>query len=104
MTVAHGGCLDGPRYDRQMIQPLLYQQPDDAIRVEQEVTPQRVLVPDDRVERLELRGLRQGEHRRRQRVEVRGILVGAQRLLRWCQSWVGWRRRHVMVVEALLGV
>ncbi len=87
-----------------MVQPLLHQQPDDAIRVKQEVASGRVLVPDDRVERLELRGLRQGEHRRWQRIEVRGVRVGAQRRLRWCQSWVGWRRRHVVEVEALLDV
>lgn len=71
-----------------MVQPLLHQQPDDAIRVEQEVTPRRVFVSDDRVQRLKLRGLRQGEHRRWQWIEVRWVRVDAQRRLRRCQSWV----------------
>ena len=50
-----------------MVQALLDQQPNDPIRVEQKVTPARVLVPDDRVQGLQLRCLSQREDTRRER-------------------------------------
>lgn len=39
-----------------------YQQTNNAVRIKDKVAPARVLVPDDRVERLELRSLPERDH------------------------------------------
>lgn len=48
-----------------MVEALLDEKADDAVGVEEEICPARVLVTDDGVERLELRRLREREDRRR---------------------------------------
>lgn len=45
-----------------MVQALLDEKTDDAIRVEQEVASRRLLVTNDGVQRLKLCGVRQCEH------------------------------------------
>jgi hypothetical protein len=69
----HRRRLDRLRHHREVVQTLFHEQSDDPVRVEQKVRPRRGLVPDDRVERFELRGLWEGEDRRRQ---GRGSLLG----------------------------
>ena len=51
-------------YHREMVQPLFDEKPDDSVGVEQEITPARLLVPDDCVQRFQLRRLRQRKYRR----------------------------------------
>lgn len=61
-----------------MVQPLFDQQPDNPIRVEEEIAPAGILVPDDRVQRFELRCLREckdaGRDRGGARLGCRGYL------------------------------
>lgn len=46
--------LDYLLYDRKVVQPLLNEQPNDTIRVEEEISPTGLFVSDDRVKRLQL--------------------------------------------------
>ena len=66
--MAYSGCLDGLGDDREVVQAFFDEQPNDTVRVEEEVASTGVLVPDDGVEGLQLRCLREGEdggrHRR----------------------------------------
>lgn len=61
-------CLDRVLERGQVVEPLLDEEPDDAVAVEDEVGARRPFVPDDRQERIQLRRLRQpravGRHRR----------------------------------------
>ena len=57
MLGTHRGCLDRFGNNREMVQALLDQEADDAIGVEEKVAPTGVLIPDDGVQGLELRGL-----------------------------------------------
>ena len=50
-----------------MVEALLDKEPDDAVRVEEEVAAARLLVADDGVEGLELGRLREAVHRGRER-------------------------------------
>ena len=57
----HCRCFDRLWDHRQVVQALLDQEPNNPVRVEQEVPPAGVLVSDDGVEGLELGGLRERE-------------------------------------------
>lgn len=57
----HRRRLHGLRHDGEVVQALLDEQADDAVRVEQKIAARGVLVADDGVERLKLRGGREGD-------------------------------------------
>ena len=63
----HSGCFDGLGADGKMVEALLDEATNDAVRIEEEVAPTGVLVSDDGVQCLELGGLWEGEDGRRQR-------------------------------------
>ena len=62
---AYGRCFDNFGHNRQLIQALFDEQTNDAVRIEDEISPRRVLVPNNRVERLQLRGSTERKHGRR---------------------------------------
>ena len=63
--------LNGLGEDGEVIQALFDEEPDDAVRVEEEVASASVLVANDSEQGLELRGLREREDGRRERGRCR---------------------------------
>ena len=59
---AYSGRFDNPRHNRQVVQALFDEQTDDAVGIEDEIAPGGVLVPDDGVQRLELRSPTEREY------------------------------------------
>lgn len=52
--MAYRGCLDRFWDDGQVVESFFHEQPDDSVRIEEEVAARSSFVPDDRVQRLEL--------------------------------------------------
>lgn len=74
METAYSGCLDRLGDNGKVIEALFDEQTDDAVGVEEEVASASVFVPDDGVQGLQLRGMREREDRGRER--CRGGLGG----------------------------
>lgn len=69
-----------------MIQPLLNQQPDNPIRIKQEIPAFGFFIADDGVQCFELRRLGEGEDGGGEGIEVVAVYVG---LVGWLWWWEG---------------
>jgi hypothetical protein len=60
---AYSGRFDNPGHNGQMVQALFDEQTNDPVRIEDKISPGRIFVPDDGVQRLQLRSSTKREYR-----------------------------------------
>lgn len=60
---AYSGRFDNPGHNGQMVQALFDEQTNDPVRVKDKISPRRIFVPDDSVQRLQLRSSTKREYR-----------------------------------------